>query len=70
MTDGMPTPDQLQKAMLTGDWSDPKVRPKPGCKTCLGRGFAGRNTQTNRYVLCKCILKQLEKIKLKLQVGA
>ena len=63
---GVPSPEQLQKAMLSGDWSGLQVKPKPSCK-CMGRGYSGRNILTGSYMPCKCILKQLDKpFKIKL----
>jgi hypothetical protein len=63
----VPSPEQLQRAMRFGDWSDLKIKPKANCNRCLGRGYEGKNTQTGKYVPCKCIFKQLDKpFKLKL----
>ena len=58
----VPTPEQLNQAFLTGDWSDLKVKPKSNCKRCYGRGYEGRNTQTGKLVVCGCVIKQIQKL--------
>lgn len=39
------------------------IAPKPNCKHCYGRGFEGRDTKTNRIVVCRCVIKKIDKLK-------
>ncbi len=41
------------------EWVEPK--PKPNCKFCYGRGYEAINVLTKEEVVCRCILKQIEK---------
>lgn len=46
-------------------WEQPK--PKTSCKWCYGRGFTGVDAKTKEEVICRCILKQIEKNARKLK---
>jgi len=39
------------------------ITPKPNCKRCYGRGYEGRDTKTNRNVVCRCVIKKIDKLK-------
>ena len=39
------------------------IAPNPNCKHCYGRGSEGRNTKTNRIVVCRCVVKKIDKLK-------
>jgi hypothetical protein len=39
------------------------IKPKPNCKYCYGRGYEGRNIKTNRIVVCRCVIKKIDKLK-------
>jgi len=39
------------------------IAPNPNCKYCYGRGSEGRNTKTNRIVVCRCVIKKIDKLK-------
>ncbi len=45
------------------EWVEPK--PKPNCKFCYGRGYEAVNVLTKEEVVCRCILKQIEKNAIK-----
>jgi len=39
------------------------IAPNPNCKYCYGRGHEGRNIKTNRIVVCRCVIKKIDKLK-------
>lgn len=39
------------------------IAPDPNCKHCYGRGSEGRNVKTNRIVVCRCVIKKIDKLK-------
>jgi hypothetical protein len=49
----------LQLGVRTGQWEITGIAPDKRCSKCYGRGHLGRNTETDQYLLCKCISKQV-----------
>jgi len=43
--------------------NDIEVTPKPNCPECHGRGVVGINALTKAKVVCRCVIKQLIKLK-------
>ena len=41
------------------------ISPDPNCKHCYGRGSEGRNVLTGRMEVCRCVLKKINKLRLK-----
>ena len=41
------------------------ISPNRSCKHCHGTGSEGRNIHTNRMVVCRCVIKKIQKLKLK-----
>ncbi len=48
----------VQRACDTGNWEEIGVSPKKSCK-CFSRGYIGRNSETKKYIICKCITVNL-----------
>ena len=46
---------KFQEACETQDWNEISPEPKKNCKHCYGRGYDGRNVNTNTYVPCTCL---------------
>ncbi len=41
------------------------VSPDPNCKHCYGRGHEGRDVLTGKIRVCRCVLKKINKLRLK-----
>jgi hypothetical protein len=41
------------------------ISPDKSCNYCNGTGSEGRNIHTNRIVVCRCVIKKIQKLKLK-----
>jgi hypothetical protein len=52
-----------EKKVLTPEELTVNIAPNPKCKYCYGRGSEGRNVLTNRIVLCRCVVKKIERLK-------
>lgn len=48
----------IEQAIDTGNWDPIGTVPKASC-SCNGTGRIGRDTKTNKYVICRCITKQI-----------
>jgi hypothetical protein len=49
----------LQLGIRSGQWEITGISPDKRCSKCYGRGHLGRNSETDQYLLCKCISKQI-----------
>ena len=37
---------------------------KENCKYCHGTGYIGKNTKTDKYVICSCAFKKIEQYRV------
>ena len=52
-----------QEKVLTQEGLTVNIAPDQNCKHCYGRGSEGRNVLTNRIVLCRCVVKKIDKLR-------
>ena len=53
--------NEIEKAVVTGDWVRLSELAKKDCKKCYGRGYIGTDEQGNK-VPCSCVLKRRQEI--------
>lgn len=46
---------------FTKSINDTKLEANPNCKKCYGRGFMGRDINTNLMKICRCLKRRKEK---------
>ncbi len=61
-----------EEAILRGSSGGGKTRsaeidvsPDPNCKHCYGRGHEGRDVLTGRIQVCRCVLKRINRLRLR-----
>jgi hypothetical protein len=40
-----------------------EIKAEANCKDCFGRGVSGWDTKTGKKIICKCILKKIDKMR-------
>ncbi len=50
--------EDLDEAVRTRGLVALKGKPKKNCKRCYGLGHLGKDTVTNKYILCPCVKKE------------
>jgi len=53
----------MEAKVVTTDGLDVNIAPDPNCKYCYGRGSEGKNVKTNQIVVCRCVVKKIDKLK-------